>query len=48
MVLFYHWLGGLWNLLGIVPGVLVALPVDKMLDDRYRRLKPIEKDDHAA
>jgi len=48
MIFLYSRFGELWDLLGIVPGVIVALPCDKMLDERFRGLVPIKKDDDAA
>jgi hypothetical protein len=45
MICFHRWLGGLWGLLGLVPAALVAMPVDKMLDEKYRTLKPIGNQD---
>src|SRR5262245_56008348 len=37
-VLLYRWLGGYWPVLGVVPGMVAVLPLDKMLDERYRSL----------
>jgi hypothetical protein len=48
MIFLYRRFGGLWDLFGIVPGVIVALPCDRMLDERFRGLEPIKKDDDAA
>jgi hypothetical protein len=48
VVLFHLWLGRYWDILGIVLGILVTLPCDKMLDERFRGLEPIKKDGDAA
>jgi hypothetical protein len=42
MILFYRWLGRYWSLLGIVPGVLIGLPFDKIIDEKLRGLQPIK------
>jgi hypothetical protein len=47
-VFFCRRFGGFWDLLGLVPGVLVAMPCDKILDERFRGLVPMKKDDDAA
>ena len=48
MVWLHRTFGRLWDLLGIVLGVIVAMPCDKILDERLRGLEPIKKDDDAA
>lgn len=47
-VLLYRWLGGYWAVLGVVPGMVAALPLDKMLDERYRRLIPTKDNAHEV
>jgi len=39
--LLSRWLGGYWDLLALVPAILIGLPLDKMLDERCRGLKPL-------
>ena len=41
-IVFQHWLGGYWALLGAIPTMLVTLPLDRMFDDKYKHLRPIE------
>jgi hypothetical protein len=41
--LFYKWLGPYWALLGVIPSIAVILPLDKMFDERYRKLKGTEQ-----
>ena len=36
VILLYRSFGYFWSLLGLVPGVLVGLPCDKMLDEKFR------------
>lgn len=43
-----HTFGGYWGLFGVVPGFLVAFPLDKKIDEQYRRLKPDEKNNPVA
>ena len=46
----YYWFGGLWVVAGwAIGGLLSAIPIDKtLLDERYRKLAKIERDDRAA
>ena len=38
--------GGYWDVLGLVPGIIVGLPLDKWLDEKYRMLKPVKNGDN--
>ena len=42
MIFLKWWLGGRWYVLGILPMVLIALPCDKMLDEKFRGLEPMK------
>ena len=44
-ILLQHKFGGFWDLLGIVPGFVIALPLDKLLDEKCRHLKPLKSGD---
>jgi hypothetical protein len=48
IILFHCWFGGYWALLGIIPAALVGVPLDRMLDNRYRKTQPIGMDRYHA
>jgi len=42
------WLSITWSLVGFMAGgILVALPIDKFIDGRYRRLEKVDANDAA-
>jgi Zn finger protein HypA/HybF involved in hydrogenase expression len=41
-IILHQWFGGYWPILGVIPSILVMFPMDKMFDNRFRKLKAIE------
>lgn len=48
MFLFHQWFGGYWALIGIIPAAVVGAPLDKLLDNRYRKAKPNGTENRAG
>lgn len=44
-LLCYRWLGGYWALLGVIPGAVIMFPLDKMLDNKYRKPRRLESEE---
>ncbi len=42
-ILLHHWLGGYWAVLGALPSAIVIFPLDKMFDEKYRKLRGTER-----
>jgi ribosomal protein L37AE/L43A len=47
-ILLSYWLGGFWPVLGVIPSLFVVFPLDKLFDDKYRRLRALQQDEPSS